>query len=536
MTRLAAVLVGLLVMLLVPSTSGAVRSEFFGIVQIATLDNQDIDQMAAARVRTNRFLLKWGWVQPNNGSTYHWGPLDAFVGRLAIQRIRVVPAVWGNPDWLAGSGSTPPIGGPAAENAWRNFLKALVARYRPGGTYWTTVYRQRYGPSAKPLPIQSWQIWNEPNLQKYFAPTPSPGKYARLVQISHDAIASRDPAAKVVLAGLSGNGDDVDAWSFLNTFYTFSGIKNKFDVAALHPYAATLNRVRDVIQRVRNVMKNRGDAATPLWLTEIAWGSAPPDQFGLNKGPAGQRQMLYSAYRMILQNRTSWNLQRVFWYHWRDPLDVNAQCSFCATAGLLNHNRTPKPAYTTFRNFTAETTRPQATITGGPGTTRDKTPTFTFTSNEPGSTFVCKIDGGAYRPCSSPYTTPPLADGGHALFVKAIDAPGNESGFVWKGFVVDTRPPAAPRITDTDPNSPANDNAPEVKGTAQAGTIVRLYKTSNCTGAFVAQGSRAKFASPGITVPVPNNTTTALRARAVDTAGNVSPCWGSFTYVEDSIP
>jgi hypothetical protein len=120
--------------------------------------------------------------------------------------------------------------------------------------------------------------------------------------------------------------------------------------------------------------------------------------------------------------------------------------------------------------------------------------------------------------------------------VKAIDAPGNESGFVWKGFVVDTRPPAAPRITDTDPNSPANDNAPEVKGTAQAGTIVRLYKTSNCTGAFVAQGSRAKFASPGITVPVPNNTTTTLRARAVDAAGNLSPCWGSFTYVEDSIP
>ena len=43
-------------------------------------------------------------------------------------------------------------------------------------------------------------------------------------------------------------------------------------------------------------------------------------------------------------------------------------------------------------------------------------------------------------------------------------------------------PPPAPQITDTDPNSPANDNAPEVKGTAAAGSIVRLFKTAGCTG------------------------------------------------------
>ncbi len=55
-------------MLLVPSTAGAaVRSEFFGIVQTATLDNQDMNEMAAARVRTNRFVLHWGWVQPDPG-------------------------------------------------------------------------------------------------------------------------------------------------------------------------------------------------------------------------------------------------------------------------------------------------------------------------------------------------------------------------------------------------------------------------------------------------------------------------------------
>ncbi len=58
---------------------------------------------------------------------------------------------------------------------WQNFLKAAVARYGPTGRYWTTRYRQLYGASATPLPIQSWQVWNEPNLKKYFDPGQTTG-------------------------------------------------------------------------------------------------------------------------------------------------------------------------------------------------------------------------------------------------------------------------------------------------------------------------------------------------------------------------
>ena len=47
-------------------------------------------------------------------------------------------------------------------------------------------------PGATPLPIQSWQIWNEPNLKKFYVPYPSPQSYARLVQLSHAAIRSKD--------------------------------------------------------------------------------------------------------------------------------------------------------------------------------------------------------------------------------------------------------------------------------------------------------------------------------------------------------
>jgi hypothetical protein len=537
-TCLVIVLTALVLSLLAPSTAAAAKSEFFGVV-ITTPDDQDLQGMAAARVRTNRFLVNWRRVEPSQGS-FSWNFTDQFIGRLASRGIRAVPVLWGNPDWVSGGAARPPLDSAYDVNAWRNFLKALVARYGPSGSYWTTAYRQQHGAGATPLPVQSWQIWNEPNLKKFYLPYPAPKEYARLVKLSHDAIKSQDPQARIVLAGMPGYGD-LKAWDFLNSFYSVAGIKNYFDAAALHPYASDLAHVRLEIQNVRGVMANRADGATPLWITEIAWGSAPPDSFGINKGLTGQANMLYGAYKMILQNRSAWNVQRLFWYLWRDPrASQAATCSFCASAGLLRYDRTPKPAYSTFRGFTAETTPPQASITAGPsqgGFTKDPTPSFSFASNEPGSTFVCRIDANAFKPCSSPYPTPLLADGIHAFFVKAIDAPGNESQIVSRSFTVDTVAPAAPQITDTDPNSPANDNAPEVKGSAAAGSTVRLFKTAGCTaGTAVALGSAAKFASPGITASVPDNTTTAFRATATDAAGNVSACSGSFTYVEDSTP
>ena len=96
--------------------------------------------------------------------------------------------------------------------------------------------------------------------------------------------------------------------------------------------------------------------------------------------------------------------------------------------------------------------------------------------------------------------------------------------------------PEAPTITDTDPDSAASDNAPEVKGTAAANTTVRLYTTPDCSGTPAATGSAAAFASPGLTVSVPDDSTTTLRA-TTDDRGVISGCsTNSITYTEVSSP
>ncbi len=172
------------------------QQQFFGIAQgITRLDAEDLETMAATGVGTDRFLLDWEVVQPTRDGPYVWP--DEQVGAVASHGIRLVPYLWGSPPWVAAAPQVPPVDSAEQEEAWQRFVKAAVARYGPGGSYWANGYRQQYGADATPLPFLSWQIWNEPNLEKFFSPgadlDQSVQRYARLLEISHDAITSQDP-------------------------------------------------------------------------------------------------------------------------------------------------------------------------------------------------------------------------------------------------------------------------------------------------------------------------------------------------------
>jgi RTX calcium-binding nonapeptide repeat (4 copies) len=68
--------------------------------------------------------------------------------------------------------------------------------------------------------------------------------------------------------------------------------------------------------------------------------------------------------------------------------------------------------------------------------TRKRTATFTFSSTEPGSTFLCSYDGKPYAPCAGSFTTPKLKLGKHRLDIVATDVAGNRDPtpveFLWK--------------------------------------------------------------------------------------------------------
>ncbi len=345
--------------------SSAAAEEFIGVNQGARLDQRDIEKIASTGVRTYRFMLSWASIEPNEGS-FKWGATDRLVGSGAALGIRSVPFAWGSPQWVAETPADPPLDGSADRRAWGDFLEAAVHRYGPGGDYWSGPYRADH-PGARSLPIKAWQIWTEPNGKAYFKPHPSASRYATLLRVAHDAIVRADPKAEVVLSGLVGlrkwkgrRLKGVPGWEFLRRLYNVPGAKHNFEIAAMHPYAPNLAQLRRAMKLARAAMKKAHDKRTPLWITELGWGSAPKgsgnSQLELNKGVQGQRRMLAGAFKMIRRQRGSWRVRRLFWYDWRDRAKgAPAPCSFCESSGLLRHSYEPKPAYSAFRRFARST-------------------------------------------------------------------------------------------------------------------------------------------------------------------------------------
>ena len=95
---------------------------------------------------------------------------------------------------------------------------------------------------------------------------------------------------------MPGYGES-NAWDFLDSLYAIPGFKGNFDAAALHPYAPNVDELGAEIEQFRAVMTKHGDGSKPLWLTEIGWGSAPPDKFRLNKGLPGPGGLLEEPFR-----------------------------------------------------------------------------------------------------------------------------------------------------------------------------------------------------------------------------------------------
>ncbi len=85
---------------------------------------------------------------------------------------------------------------------WRPSPGPLARRYGPGGSFWTA------HPELAPSPIRSWQVWNEPNIQAFWATGPDPAAYVRMLDAVGAAIRAVDPGAEIVAGGLpyAGNG------------------------------------------------------------------------------------------------------------------------------------------------------------------------------------------------------------------------------------------------------------------------------------------------------------------------------------------
>lgn len=312
---------------------------FFGVVPQAIPSAGDFARMQGS-VETLRMPIFWFECEPQRGE-YDFANVDAEIGAAAERGIRVLPFVYGTPAWL-GRQERPPLGG-AGLARWRGFLRVLVARYGPHGSFW-------HGRPHR-APILRWQIWNEPNFRLYWAPKIEPAGYAKLLRASATAIREADPRAKIVLAGVAPVGYGMKTWVFMRRLLRVPGVRQDFDLAAVHPYSATIPELDYQLEKVRAAMVAGGAGRKPLLVSEfgVASGGDYPSAFIV--GEAGQARFLREAYGRLLAMRHRWRIAGAYWYTWQDEAQADPHCGFCQGAGLLRLNGTAKPAWFAYQRL-----------------------------------------------------------------------------------------------------------------------------------------------------------------------------------------
>jgi hypothetical protein len=333
---------------LVPSAAHAYLPEgFVGVSPQSPANSVDFELMREAGIESVRLPLFWFAVQETspNVAEPDWSGFDREVGLAAESGIRIMPFVWGAPDWVAPLRGELPVKTAWQRWGWTSFLRAAVERYGPRGSFWDE------NPELPFLPIHRWEIWNEENIVT-FVEKPEPANFAALIRISGRILHRADRNAQVILGGFFGRPlqvpPNVPSGDFLSRIYRARKVKKYFDGVALHPYVARAQAMGAQIRNLRRIMRVHNDAATPIYVTELGWGSdSGPTRW--ERGLQGQANQLSQSFAMLSSHRLSWRIGGAWWFTWSDE---GGGCQFCRSAGLLTAGREAKPAWYRFNAWT----------------------------------------------------------------------------------------------------------------------------------------------------------------------------------------
>jgi Bacterial Ig domain/Chitobiase/beta-hexosaminidase C-terminal domain/PASTA domain len=175
--------------------------------------------------------------------------------------------------------------------------------------------------------------------------------------------------------------------------------------------------------------------------------------------------------------------------------------------------------------WTIDTEAPSTSLGIGPADpSNDAGASFEFSASEDGAGFECRLDGGAWAPCTSPQGYTGLGDGGHAFEVRATDTVGNIDGSpASQTWTVDTIAPDS-SFTVVPANLSGN-STPTFEFTAS--------EDGSSFECRLDGGDWDACSSPETTAPLFDGSHT-LDVRATDTAGNVDGSPAAYTWTIDA--
>jgi len=147
--------------------------------------------------------------------------------------------------------------------------------------------------------IAAYEIWNEQNVSTFWGGAPNPTNYLAVLKAARQGVKSVRPDAKVVLGGLAHV-----PLAYVEELYRLGG-RDCFDAMNVHPYSHPKRPegYLDVeLEKLKALMARYGDAAKPIWLTEIGWPTHEVDEI------AEARAILPTALRIARPDQSVWNV------------------------------------------------------------------------------------------------------------------------------------------------------------------------------------------------------------------------------------
>lgn len=284
-------------------------------------------------------------VQPADSRAFEWGPLDVKVAAAASHGLQVLGILDYSPQWNAHPGCI--VGShkecaPADPTAFANYAAAAAAHF-PQVTY--------------------WEIWNEPNLSRFWSPSPSSTDYVTMLNGAYAAIKAVSPNDVVVAGALSRASDitgvQIAPTTFVTSMYAHGA---RFDILSLHPYtypfspdtANSGNGWPDVAT-IRATMVANGDSAKKIWITELgAPTCGPGNASAVDAQPFTKRDyMTEAAQQTILSGaiaavKSVSYVGAIFVYEIRDDNSTDPSTRENCF-GIFRSDDSPKPAFSTMR-------------------------------------------------------------------------------------------------------------------------------------------------------------------------------------------
>ena len=263
------------------SVSGLFNTRLYTGAQI----NAQLAALRATGATLARSDALWEATEPSRpiGGVHHyqWGFDDVIAESLAVHGLTWLPIIDYSAWWaqsLPGRDRSAPRPGAGADG-YAAYAAAFAARYRRGGTFWRT------HPQLPAHPVDTIEIWNEPDSPEFWRPGPDPRGYAELFMNARHSVQAAAPGVRVIVGGL------MYPESFLPALLAAEPrLRGALDGIAIHPYGVDAKDVLATVVGTSRTLRALSLDRVPLYVTEFGWTTSP--RGALDYGPASRRPQL----------------------------------------------------------------------------------------------------------------------------------------------------------------------------------------------------------------------------------------------------